>query len=215
MKIAIIVCAAVAAAAVCSIVGCRMFSKRSTDATIPLTAKLPGKAAVVFYSQSKVRNTATVAQWIAKHTGAALFELEMVEPYPEPYFTTLKATYKDFKAGTLPALKEIPNLDGYDVVFLGAPIWYGTYAMPVGTFLKANPLAGKTVAPFCSHGGGGAGHFADDIQKACPAAKVLEPLVIRGSNQIERRMGFGVSAHHTEDDVVEWLNRLDSSWKAP
>lgn len=208
MKIAIIVCAAVATAAVCTIAGCRMFSKRSTDATIPLTAKLPGKAAVVCYSQSKVRNTATVAQWIAKHAGATLFVLEMAEPYPEPYFSTLKAAYKDFKAGTLPALKDIPDLDGYDVVFLGSPIWYGTYAMPVGTFLKANPLAGKTVAPFCTHGGGGAGCFAADLQKACPGAKLLEPLVIRGSNQIERRMGLGVSAHHTEDDVVEWLNRL-------
>ncbi len=208
MKIAIIVCAAVATAAVCTIAGCRMFSKRSTDATIPLTAKLPGKAAVVCYSQSKVRNTATVAQWIAKHAGATLFVLEMAEPYPEPYFSTLKAAYKDFKAGTLPALKDIPDLDGYDVVFLGSPIWYGTYAMPVGTFLKANPLAGKTVAPFCTHGGGGAGRFAADLQKACPGAKLLEPLVIRGSNQIERRMGLGVSAHHTEDDVVEWLNRL-------
>ncbi|MBQ7235177.1 MAG: NAD(P)H-dependent oxidoreductase [Kiritimatiellae bacterium] len=208
MKIAIIVCAAVATAAVCTIAGCRMFSKRSTDATIPLTAKLPGKAAVVCYSQSKVHNTATVAQWIAKHAGATLFVLEMAEPYPEPYFSTLKAAYKDFKAGTLPALKDIPDLDGYDVVFLGSPIWYGTYAMPVGTFLKANPLAGKTVAPFCTHGGGGAGRFAADLQKACPGAKLLEPLVIRGSNQIERRMGLGVSAHHTEDDVVEWLNRL-------
>ena len=208
MKIAIIVCAAVATAAVCTIAGCRMFSKRSTDATIPLTAKLPGKAAVVCYSQSKVRNTATVAQWIAKHAGATLFVLEMAEPYPEPYFSTLKAAYKDFKAGTLPALKDIPDLDGYDVVFLGSPIWYGTYAMPVGTFLKANPLAGKTIAPFCTHGGGGAGRFAADLQKACPGAKLLEPLVIRGSNQIERRMGLGVSAHHTEDDVVEWLNRL-------
>ena len=208
MKIAIIVCAAVATAAVCTIAGCRMFSKRSTDATIPLTAKLPGKAAVVCYSQSKVRNTATIAQWIAKHAGATLFVLEMAEPYPEPYFSTLKAAYKDFKAGTLPALKDIPDLDGYDVVFLGSPIWYGTYAMPVGTFLKANPLAGKTVAPFCTHGGGGAGRFAADLQKACPGAKLLEPLVIRGSNQIERRMGLGVSAHHTEDDVVEWLNRL-------
>ena len=208
MKIAIIVCAAVATAAVCTIAGCRMFSKGSTDATIPLTAKLPGKAAVVCYSQSKVRNTATVAQWIAKHAGATLFVLEMAEPYPEPYFSTLKAAYKDFKAGTLPALKDIPDLDGYDVVFLGSPIWYGTYAMPVGTFLKANPLAGKTVAPFCTHGGGGAGRFAADLQKACPGAKLLEPLVIRGSNQIERRMGLGVSAHHTEDDVVEWLNRL-------
>ena len=208
MKIAIVICAVVAVAVICSAIGCMALSRRSTDATIPLTAKIPGKAAVVYYSQSKVRNTATVAQWIAKHTGGTLGEIEMTEPYPEPYSATLKAVEKDFKSGTLPAIKTTPDLSGYDVVFLGSPIWYGTYALPVGTFLKANPLAGKTVAPFCTHGGGGAGHFAADLRKACPGAKTLDQLVIRGSNQIERRMGLGVSVRHTEDDVVEWLNRI-------
>ena len=164
--------------------------------------------AVVYYSQSKVRNTATVAQWIAKHTGGTLIELEMAEPYPEPYSATLKAVGKDFDAGTLPALKNMPNLDGYDVVFLGSPIWYGTYALPVGTFLKGNPLARKNVAPFCTHGGGGSGRFAADIRQSCPAARVLDGLSIRGSNQIERRMGLGVSVRHTENDVVAWLNRI-------
>lgn len=102
----------------------------------------------------------------------------------------------------------MPNLDGYDVVFLGSPIWYGTYALPVETFLKGNPLADKVVAPFCTHGGGGAGRFAADVRQACPKAKVLDELVIRGSNQIERRMGLGVNVRHTENDVVEWLNRI-------
>ena len=208
MKIAIGICAAIAAAAVCSVVGCMVLARRSTEATVPLTAKISGKVAVVYYSQSKVRNTATVARWIAKHTGGTLIELEMAEPYPEPYSATLKAVGKDVDAGTLPTLKGMPNLDGYVVVFLGSPIWYGTYALPVGTFLKNNHLSGKVVAPFCTHGGGGAGRLADDIRQACPNAKGLDRLVIRGSNQIERRMGLGVSVRHTENDVVEWLNRI-------
>ena len=208
MKITLVTCIVAIIIAACFAIGCMALSRRSTEATFPLTAKIPGKVAVVYYSQSKVRNTATVAQWIAKHTGGTLIELEMAEPYPEPYSATLKAVGKDFDAGTLPALKNMPNLDGYDVVFLGSPIWYGTYALPVGTFLKNNQLSGKVVAPFCTHGGGGAGRFAADIHQACPNAKVLDKLVIRGSNQIERRMGLGVSVRHTEDDVVEWLNRI-------
>lgn len=208
MKAVLVTCIIAVVIAACLAVGCIALSRRPTEATVPLTAKIPGKVAVVYYSQSKVRNTATVAQWIAKHTGGTLTELEMAEPYPEPYSATLKAVGKDFEAGTLPALKNLPNLDGYDVVFLGSPIWYGTYALPVGTFLKANPLAGKIIVPFCTHGGGGAGRFAADIRKACPNAKVLDRLVIRGSNQIERRMGLGVSVRHTEDDVVKWLNRI-------
>ena len=46
------------------------------------------------------------------------------------------------------------------------------------------------------------------LKKACPEANMLEGLTIRGSHQIERRLGTGVTSHHTEDDVVEWLNKL-------
>ena len=70
------------------------------------------------------------------------------------------------------------------------------------------PLAGKTVVPFCTHGGGGKGRFEQDVQTACPEAKVLKGFTARGSNQIERRLKVGVTAHHTEDDVVRWLNGL-------
>ncbi len=93
-------------------------------------------------------------------------------------------------------------------MFVGSPIWYGTYAPPFATFADAANLDGKTVAPFCTHGGGGAGRFFADVRKAFPAAKTLDGLAIRGSNQIERRLGTGVTSHHTEDDVVEWLNRI-------
>ena len=48
----------------------------------------------------------------------------------------------------------------------------------------------------------------DEMRKACPAATVKEGLTIRGSNQVERRLGTGVTVHHTEDDVVNWLNAV-------
>lgn len=208
MKAALIVLALLAVAVLAAAAGCAALARRSTEATKSLEAKIPGKAAVVCFSQSKVRNTGTVAAWIAKHAGADLIELEPAAPYPEPYGETLKAAERDFASGALPALKAIPSLDGYDIVFLGSPIWYGTYAPPLGTFLAADALAGKTVAPFCTHGGGGAGRFGADIRKACPEAMVLDPLALRGSNQIERRLGLGVAAHHTEDDVIDWLDRI-------
>jgi hypothetical protein len=37
---------------------------------------------------------------------------------------------------------------------------------------------------------------------------MLDGLTIRGSNQVERRLGTGVTTHHTEDDVVKWLNAI-------
>ncbi len=208
MKIAFIIGCVVVAVAVCTVAGCVMFGKRNTEASVPLTAKPQGKIAIVYYSQSQVQNTALIAKWIQKQVGGDLFPLEMVEPYPEPYRETLKVAGKHHKEGTRPPLKSIPDLSGYDIVFFGSPIWYGTYAPPVATFLDANKLAGKRLAPFCTHGGGGAGKFFADVAKACTDAKVLDGLTIRGSNQIERRLGTGVTSHHTEDDVVEWLNRI-------
>jgi len=55
---------------------------------------------------------------------------------------------------------------------------------------------------------GGAPLFERDVKAACPEAKVLPGFTARGSNQIERRLRVGVTAHHTEDDVVRWLNGI-------
>ena len=208
MKVLLIILGVVVVAALAVVVGCRILASRSTEATVGLTAKLPGKIAVVYYSQSKVGNTATVAKWIAKHTGGELVPIEAVEAYPDAYGETLKAAKKDMENGGTRAIKAVPPLDGYDVVFIGTPIWYGTYAPPVAEFFKTHSFAGKTVVPFCTHGGGGAGRYFVDVRKACPAATVKEGLAIRGSNQVERRLGTGVTVHHTEDDVVNWLNAV-------
>lgn len=208
MKLILAIVAGVAVIGVCAVAGYIMLAKRNTEAKVTLTAKPQGTIAIVYYSQSQVQNTALIAKWIQKQVGGDLFPLELVEPYPESYRETLKVAGKHHTEGTHPALKSIPDLTGYDIVFFGSPIWYHTYAPPVATFLDANKLAGKKIAPYCTHGGGGAGKFFSDVTKACPDAKVLDGLTIRGSNQIERRLGTGVTAHHTEDDVVEWLNRI-------
>ena len=208
MKIACIIGCVVIVLSVCAVAGCVMFGKRNTDATIPLSAKPNGKIAIVYYSQSQVQNTALVAKWIQKHVGGDLVPIVMTEPYPEPYGETLKAVAEQRRENVHPQIKDCPPLDDYDTVFIGSPIWYGTYALPVATFFDTTKLFGKTVAPFCTHGGGGASQFFDDVRKACPNATVLDGLTIRGSNQIERRLGTGVTSHHTEDDVVEWLNRI-------
>lgn len=190
----------------------RLRAGRDTSATLAVTAKVPGRVAIVYYSQSKVRNTALIAQWIQKHVGGDLIEIKPVEPYPEPYAFTLAAAEKERRSGVKRPIRTVPSLAAYDVVFLGSPIWYGSCAFPVEQFLKANPLAGKTVVPFSTHGGGGAPLYERDVKAACPAAKVLAGFTARGSNQVERRLKVGVTAHHTEDDVVRWLN---DTWHSP
>ena len=163
MKVLLIILGIVFVAAIAVVVGGRILASRSTEATVTLTAKVPGKVAVVYYSQSKVGNTATVAKWIAKHTGGELVPIEAVEAYPDAYGETLKAAKKDMEnispersecrrqlnagCGTR-AIKAVPPLDGYDVVFIGTPIWYGTYAPPVAEFFKTIERDGKLMKRF-------------------------------------------------------------------
>ena len=207
MKIAIIIILIIVFVAIVA-VGCRLLNSRNTAATIAVTAKLPGKVAIVYFSQSKVQNTALVAKWIQKHVGGELVEVIPVNPYPDAYSDTLKEASRERKEKTPREIQQVTLPEDCEIVFIGSPIWYGTFAPPIATFLKGNPLAGKTVVPFCTHGGGGAERFEQDVQAACPEAKVLKGFVARGSNQIERRLDVGVPSHHTEDDVITWLNSI-------
>ena len=69
MRTAVIVACILAAALACAVAGCRLFSRRSTEASVALSAGPAGRIAIVYFSQSQVRNTALVAKWIQKHVG--------------------------------------------------------------------------------------------------------------------------------------------------
>ena len=75
--------------------------------------------------------------------------------------------------------------------------WWNTIAPPVATFLSEYDLAGKTIVPFCTHGGGGLGNIGKDIAKLCPQSTVLSSLEIYGSG------GVGAQA-----SVRAWLSRV-------
>ena len=84
MKPFFIALAVIAVIFVCIVVAGALMIRKKEAPPIPLTAKPRGKIAIVVYSQSKVRNTAEVAEWIRKNTGGDMFSLEMETPYPEP-----------------------------------------------------------------------------------------------------------------------------------
>lgn len=129
------------------------------------------KSLVLYYSQSGT--TQAVAQEIASQTGADIATIDLVEPYPSDYQATVQKSLSDRKEGILPQLKPlVVDLDKYDVIYLGYPIWFGTYAPPVEAFLKDNKLEGKTVVAFCSFGSGGLEKSMDDLRAALPAATI-------------------------------------------
>ena len=120
-----------AAAAIVAALG---FSAEAAEAADrPLTGDK--KALVVYFS--KTGNTQGVAETVAKLTGAEIFRLETVEPYPDDYHTSTEVAKRQLEENARPALKAVPqNLARYDVIFLGHPVWWHTIPTPVMTFLE-------------------------------------------------------------------------------
>jgi flavodoxin len=175
-----------------------------------LVKKPEGKVLVVYYSESPNKNTQTVAMWIHEAVGGDIQKIEMVEPYTGSYGEILRRSREEFKNNIKPEIKPFErNITDYDVIFIGSPIWFSTYALPVATFLANNSFKGKTIVPFCTHGGGGAGNFYDDIRKNAQGASVVKPgFTAKGSNQIERRLGRGTKNKLSKNNVVVWLNEV-------
>ncbi len=112
------------------------------------------KILVVYFSYSG--NTREIANQIHESVGGDIFEIQTVDPYPSNYDAVVKQAKQEKEWGYKPALKtKIENIESYDVIFIGSPIWWGTIPQPVVTFLSEYNLSGKTIVPFCTHAGSG------------------------------------------------------------
>lgn len=113
------------------------------------------KGLVVFYSLEG--HTKYIAGIIAEKLKCDLLELESVKEYPQKGFKKYFWGGMSVMLKEKPALKnKIPNLNEYDTVFIGTPIWAGTYAPPINTFISENQIIEKNIVLFACHGGGGA-----------------------------------------------------------
>lgn len=139
------------------------------------------KILVVYFSHSG--NTREIANQIKNATGADIFEIQPLKPYPTEHQAVVDQAKKEINAGYKPALKTKPeNIGAYDVIFAGSPNWWTTIAPPVAAFLSGYDLSGKTIVPFITHEGSRMGHSASDIKKICPESTVLDGLPVRGSH---------------------------------
>ena len=136
------------------------------------------KSLVLYYSETGT--TKTVALELQKQLGADIEAVEAVEPYSGNFQETIERSGRERERGETPAIKPLTkNLADYDVIFLGYPIWFGTYAMPIATLVKEQDFAGKTIVPFCTFGSGGLDTSTDALTKALPKAKVVKGYGVR------------------------------------
>lgn len=121
---------------------------------------------VVYYSYSGI--TRRLAEDIALITDGELRELKLQKPYSFSYNTAVKEVREEIEKGYCPHLTEgAEAIENAEVIFIGSPNWLKTFAPPVLSFLRTVDLSGKTIIPFCTHGGGGFGRMIEDYKKEC------------------------------------------------
>ena len=171
------------------------------------TANKEGKALVVFFSHAgenysvgniEVGNTKIVADYISEATGADQFEL-VIHKYDGMAYKPLCDLAKvEQQKSELPEFEgKLENLDQYTTVFIGGPVWWGTYPQVMFTFFKQYDLSGKTVIPFTTHEESGLGRCVEDVKAAYPNATVTDGFEI-----------YGHDVRTGKNTVLQWLKSL-------
>ena len=147
-------------------------------------------------------NTEIVAEIIAKETGGDLFKIEPVTPYPDNYNDTVKIARNEKRSNARPKIKnKVNDLENYDMVFLGYPIWHGDLPMAFYTFFDENNLSRKTIIIFSTHEGSGLAGTDDLIADYTKGKVVKNTFSIRGK-RVQN------SKNKVEIDVKNWIKAL-------
>lgn len=138
------------------------------------------KMLVLYYSQTG--NTKSVADEIAQKLGADIEEIVAVNPYDGDFQATIERCMLEREEGIIPDIQPVKaDLANYDVIFIGYPVWFGTYAPPVITFLNNVDLSGKKIVPFCTFGSGGLESSVKDLTEKQPNAEILPGYGVRAA----------------------------------
>ena len=161
-------------------------------------AKINMKSLVVYFSCSGV--TRGVARKLSNITNSDLFEIIPEETYTE---TDLDWTNKNSRSSvemndndSRPKIKnKIENINDYDVIYLGFPIWWYVAPKIINTFLEQYDFSGKTIAPFCTSGSSGLGNTIQELKPSCSES----------TNWID---GKRFSSNVSDDEIGTWINIL-------
>ncbi len=144
-------------------------------------------------------NTQYVASIIQENTNADIFRIEPKVTFTTDHTTLVNLATEQKNSNARPELlNQIDNIEQYDTIFIGNPIWWGDMPMIVYSFLDEYDLSGKKIVPFGTHGGSGLASTISTITELEPNATVIQN-------------GFTVSrdvAENSETSVLNWLSGL-------
>lgn len=163
-------------------------------------------ASLVIDGMEKVGTTEYIARLIQKNIGGDLHSIQTEVTYPIDFQAVIDQNHDEVNRGYLPELKE-SNLDisKYDTIFIGYPVWASNAPQAIFSFLNQYDLSGKTVIPFCTHNGYGAGSSYKSITDAIPEADTQpNGLDVRASD-----------VSKATDTVINWLTELGYALEEP
>ena len=139
---------------------------------------------VAYFSATGV--TAKVAEKLAEAIGADIYEIEPAVPYSRADLDWQNAKSRSSVEMSDPASRPAiavkrDNMDDYDTVFVGFPIWWYVAPHIINTFLESYDLTGKTIVPFATSGGSGMGETNEHLASSCKGAKLIEGKVFKKS----------------------------------
>ena len=152
---------------------------------------------VAYFSASGV--TAGVAQTLSETIGADLFAIEPEIPYTKADLNwmdkTSRSTLEMNDPESRPAIaKKRDNMEDYDTIFVGFPIWWYVAPTIINTFLESYDLIGKTIIPFATSGGSGIGKTNEKLLPSCKGAVLLEGKILKSNSSTM--------------ELMDWVNSL-------
>ena len=143
-------------------------------------------------------NTQYMAQVIAENTGADIFRIQPVTPYPTDHEELLEAAQEEIRTNARPEIDgTIENFASYDVVFVGYPNWNADMPYIMYSFFENYDFAGKTIVPFMTHGGSGFSGTPETIAQLEPDASMLEGRAISRT-----------SIEDAEQEIIDWIDEI-------
>ncbi len=160
----------------------------------PDTPSGDSKILVAYFSWGGT--TQRMAEEIVRQTGADIFRIEPVVPYPTEYTPCTEVAREEKDNNARPAIAgEVENWSDYDTVFIGCPVWWWTTPMIICTFAESYDFEGKTVVPFCTY----ASTYRDET-----LARIVEL-----TPDADHLTGEGLtSGRINEQNISSWLNEI-------
>lgn len=145
-------------------------------------------------------DTKAAAKMVQKATGADLYQIKTKKYYRKAFMGTAAKAWIEEKLDQRPELLGLPkNLDKYDTIYVGYPIWWFNPPMAVGSFLESYDLSGKTVIPFCTSQDNDIDVSMDYIKKVSKGANLLDGKRIHEASQ---------------EEVTQWVNEIKATTEA-